>query len=430
MPVLFFTLGVLGLSAFLVVFSYLDRVYRELGRVNTGRVHEHLDLFETEIEPRLGTDRRRSATSFSLLARFWLVLVAVGTASGVFFFVPDTAKAVAEMVFFLSAEVVVAMHLLPSVLLVRTSGRWLGPLVPVVRVFVALVWPVRTILDFFVSLLRLSEERDGDTRPEQQEAIEALVEAATEEGILEQDEARLIEQVVEFSDKRVRDVMTPRPDVVAIPSSASIEELRRLIVEAKFSRLPVYDGSLDEVTGIVFARDILQVPERDAARRTVRELVRPALFIPETKMGSELLKEMQRKNQQMAIVIDEYGSTAGIVTVEDLVEEIVGEIGEEDRTPAPDVVRETGGSLVLRGSVPLEKVRELFAVELDESARSTGSTTVAGLLNSVAGHVPAPGEVIDFDGLRFEVLEANQRKVLRLRARRQPAPRAASAGPA
>jgi putative hemolysin len=429
MPVLLFTLGVLGLSVGLVVFSYLDRVYRELGRVTTGRVHEHLDIFEAEIEPRLGTDRRRAATSFSLLVRFWLVLVAVETARGVFFFVPGTAESLAEAVFFLGAQVVVAMHLLPSVLLARTSGRWLRPLVPVVRVFTALVWPLRVVLDFFVSLLHLSEESEGDARPEQQ-AIEALVEAATEEGILEQDEARLIEQVVEFSDKRVRDVMTPRPDVVAIPSSASIEELRHLIVETKFSRLPVYDGSLDEVTGIVFARDILQVPERDAARRTVRELVRPALFVPETKMGSELLKEMQRKNQQMAIVIDEYGSTAGIVTVEDLVEEIVGEIGEEDRTPAPDVVRETGGSLVLRGSVSLEKVRELFAVELDESARSTGSTTVAGLLNSVAGHVPAPGEIVDFDGLRFEVLEANQRKVLRLRARRRPAPRAASAGPA
>jgi putative hemolysin len=432
MPVLLFTLGVLGLTAGLVVFSYLDRVYRELGRVTTGRVHEHLDVFESEIEPRLGTDRRRSATSFSLLVRFWLALVAVETARGVSFFVPGTAESLAEMVFFLGAEVVVAMHLLPSILLARTSGRWLRPLVPVVRVFVALVWPVRTVLDFLVSLLRLSEEREGDTRPEQQ-AIEALVEAATEEGILEQDEARLIEQVVEFSDKRVRDVMTPRPDVVAIASSASVEELRHLIVETKFSRLPVYDGSLDDVIGIVFARDILQVPERDAARRTVRELVRPALFIPETKMGSDLLKEMQRKNQQMAIVIDEYGSTAGIVTVEDLVEEIVGEIGEEDRAPTPDVVREAGGSLVMRGSVSLEKIRELFGVELGESARSTGSTTVAGLLNSVAGHVPASGEIIDFDGLRFEVLEANQRKVLRLRARRQPAqpaPRAASAGPA
>jgi CBS domain containing-hemolysin-like protein len=129
---------------------------------------------------------------------------------------------------------------------------------------------------------------------------------------------------------------------------------------------------------------------------------------------------MQQRNQQMAIVIDEYGSVAGLVTVEDLIEEIVGEIGEEDRIPAPDVVRESDGSLVLRGSVSLEKLQELFGVEFPPD-RSEDATTVAGLLNSIAGHVPSAGEKYDFDGLRFEVLEANQRKVLRLRARRQAA---------
>ncbi len=175
------------------------------------------------------------------------------------------------------------------------------------------------------------------------------------------------------------------------------------------------------------ARDMLEVPDRDAAHRTVRELMRPALFVPETKLGSELLKEMQRKNQQMAIVIDEYGLMAGVVTVEDLVEEIVGDIGEEDRRPAPDVVRESGGSMVIRGSVPIDKVAELFGVQLDESSEQSGATTIAGLLNAVAGHVPRTGEVIDSDGIRFEVLEANQRKVLRVRARRVPASAASSA---
>ena len=128
---------------------------------------------------------------------------------------------------------------------------------------------------------------------------------------------------------------------------------------------------------------------------------------------------MQQKRQQMAIVIDEYGLVAGLVTVEDLVEEIVGEIGEEDRAPAPDVVRESEGTLVMRGSVPLEKFRELFGLELDWQPKDVDATTVAGLLNSLAGHVPKAGEVIDYNGFRFEVLEANQRKVLRLRARRK-----------
>jgi putative hemolysin len=224
--------------------------------------------------------------------------------------------------------------------------------------------------------------------------------------------------VVEFGDKRVRDVMTPRPDVIAIRASAPLEELRKLVVQTKFSRLPVFEKSLDDIVGIAIARDMLEVPDRDAAHRTVRELMRPTLFVPDVKFGSELLKEMQQKNQQMAIVIDEYGLMAGVVTIEDLVEEIVGEIGEEDRRPAPDVIREAGGSMVLRGSVPVDKIGDLFGVQLDAASQHSNAATIAGLLNGFAGHVPRTGEVIEFDGLRFEVLEANQRKVLRVRARR------------
>jgi CBS domain containing-hemolysin-like protein len=418
MPILLYTIGVLALTAGLVGFSYLDRVYRELGRVYAGRIHDHLETFELEIEPRFKLDRRRAALAFSLLTRLWLVLVAAITTRGLLFFVLGTWEAAVEMVFFLSAEVVVAMQLLPSVLLARAPGNWISAFVPVVRAFLIVIWPVQAVLELLVSVLHLSEDEAAAPAVEQQQAIEALVDAATEEGIIERDDARLIEQVVEFGDKRVRDVMTPRPDVVAIRASATLEEFRDLVVETKFSRLPVFEKSLDDIVGIVMSRDMLEVPDSEAGHRTVRELMRPALFVPETKFGSELLKEMQRKNQQMAIVIDEYGLMAGIVTVEDLVEEIVGEIGEEDRRPAPDVIRESAGSLVMRGSVPVEKVGELFGIQLAASPEHSGATTVAGLLNSVAGHVPRTGEVIETEGLRFDVLEANQRKVLRVRARR------------
>jgi putative hemolysin len=418
MPVLLYTIGVLALTAGLVVFSYLDRVYRELGRVYRGRIHDHLEIFELEIEPRFKLERRRAALALSLLSRFWLVLVAAVTTRGLLFFVPGTWEAAVEMVLFLSAEVVVAMQFLPSVLLARAPGNWIAPLVPLVRAFLVVIWPVQAVLELLVSVLHLSEDEAAAPAIEQQQAIEALVDAATEEGIIERDDARLIEQVVEFGDKRVRDVMTPRPDVVAIRAGATLEELRDLVVETKYSRLPVYEKSLDDIVGIVMSRDMLEVPDSEAAHRAVGELMRPALFIPETKFGSELLKEMQRKNQQMAIVIDEYGLMAGIVTVEDLVEEIVGEIGEEDRRPSPDVVRESAGSLVMRGSVPVEKVGELLGVQLAASPEHSGATTVAGLLNHVAGHVPRTGEVIETEGLRFDVLEANQRKVLRVRARR------------
>src|SRR5580698_7825721 len=422
-----YTIGVLALTAGLVIFSYLDRVYRELGRVVSGRVREHLETFEAEIEPRLHVERKRGPLTFSLLARLWLVLVAALTARGVLFVVPGTWEAAVEMIFFLAGEVVVAMQFLPALLIARASGGWIRPFVPLVRALQILIWPVQAILELLISILHLSDEAESESskEEEQQQAIEALVDAATEEGIIEQDEARLIESVVEFGDKRVRDVMTPRPDVIAIRADASLEELRDLVVETKFSRLPIFEKSLDDIAGIVMARDMLEVPDREAAHRTVRELMRPALFIPETKFGSELLKEMQRKNQQMAVVIDEYGLMAGLVTIEDLVDEIVGEIGEEDRRPAPDVVREPGGALVIRGSVQLEKVSELFGVQLDSGMQHSAATTIAGLLNSVAGHVPRTGEVIDADGLRFEVIEANQRKVLRVRAK--PIPTASTA---
>src|SRR5579864_3298736 len=413
-------LGVVAMLAGLTVFSYLDRIYRELGRVATKRILGHLDVFETEIEPRIGLKRRSAALAFSLLSRLWMVAVAVLTARGVIRFVPESWNAFIELLVFVPAEVVVAMHFLPDVLLARTTGRWLLPLMPAVRGFLLLVWPLRATVEVAASLARISDEDGAGGEPvhrTEQEGIEALVEAAQEEGILKHDDAELIEQVMEFGDKRVREVMTPRPEAVAISAESTLEELRQLVVEKKFSRIPVFGQSLDDVLGVVYSRDLLEVSDDDARHQKVRSLIRPVLLMPETKYGSELLKEMQKKNQQIALVFDEHGLFAGLVTAEDLVEEIVGEFGESDRRPAPDVVRDTDGSMIVRGSVSLEKLRELFGVDL-EPEPGEPFTTVAGLLNHVAGHVPAAGERIDYDGLRFEVLEANQRKVLRLRARR------------
>jgi CBS domain containing-hemolysin-like protein len=308
------------------------------------------------------------------------------------------------------------MHFVPELLMARTNTRWLKSLVPALQVALIFIWPLRAALELAISVARISEEESPSGTQAQQEGIEALVEAAQEGGILGGDKAQLIEQVVEFSDKRVLEVMTPRPDIVAIPANATIEQMKRLLVETKFSRLVVYQQTLDDVVGVAHVQDLLQIPESDAKRRTVRELVRPALFVPETKLGSDLLREMRRQNQQMAIVIDEHGTVAGVVTVEDLVEEIVGEMGKEDNHIAPDIVRETDGSVILRGSVSVAKLQELFGIEFaDESDQA--ATTVAGLLNHIAGHVPRAGEQLNYEGLHFEVVEANQRKVLRLRVR-------------
>jgi putative hemolysin len=413
-----YIVGVVLLVAGLVVVSYFDRVYRDLGRNASLRIRAHLEEFEAEVEPRLHIDRRRGAVAFSMIARFWLVLVAVETTRGIFFFVPGVWESVVEMVFLLGIEVVFAMTFLPSLFLVRASGRWARPLVPGMRLLLWLVWPLQAVLDIAISFLNITEEGEEDSTEPPQQEIGDIVDAATEEGIIEHDEARLIEQVVEFGDKRVSEVMTNRADVVAIQANSTLEQLRQLVVEAKFSRIPVYDKNIDDIVGIVVARDILKVPDRETSQRTVRELIRPALFVPDTKFGSELLKEMQRKNQQMALVIDEYGQIAGLVTIEDLVEEILGEIGEEDRAPVPDVVREPSGAMLLRGSLSLSKVQDLFGVEFSNGTHETNAMTLAGLLNSVTGHVPVTGEKINYGGMQFEVMEANQRKVLRLRANR------------
>ena len=412
-----YVLGVSALGVGLIIFSYLDRIYRELGRVHKGRVRQHLELFEAEIEPHFRLERARATTGFRLLANLWLVLVTAETARGVIVFVPGTWDALLQALVYVLVEVLLLSQFIPDFLLARTKGRWLVRLALIIRVFLWIVWPFRVVLELAISLAHISDDQHADGSAAQEEGIGALVDAAEQEGILDPGEAHMIEQVVEFSDKRVLEFMTPRPEVVAIPSSATVAQLRGLLIETKFSRIPVFQDSLDDITGIAFARDLLQIPESEAATRTVRELARPAFFVPETKHGSDLLKEMQRRNQQMAIVVDEHGSVAGIVTVEDLVEEIIGEIGEDDRVPAPDAVREPDGSLILRGSVSVEKVQELFGVEWDVSDEES-ATTIGGLLNHIAGHVPTAGERLDYGGLRFEILEANQRKVLRLRGRR------------
>jgi CBS domain containing-hemolysin-like protein len=396
----------------------LALIYRELARMTTGPVHEHLDIFEAEIEPKLKINRRSAGRAFRILGHFWLAFVVLQTTRGVVYFVSGRWESVIQLAAFIVLEVVVAMHFIPDILLYRTTGRWLIPLLPLVRASLILVWPVRVFLEGAESLARISES-DAEKTEEQrtEEGIEALVEAAEEEGIIEPEQAELIEQVVEFSDKRVREVMTPRPDIVAIAANATLEELHAKFTETNFTRLPVFEGTLDDILGIAHSQDLLQVADADLPKRQVSELMRPALFMPETKVGSDLLKEMRQSSQTMAVIIDEHGSVAGVATMEDLVEEIVGESGEEATHQKLEMVRDGTTSLVMRGSTSIEQVEEMLGVHFGENADET-VTTIAGLLSHVSGKVPAPGDKFDLEGYRFEVLEANQRKVLRVRAQK------------
>jgi putative hemolysin len=410
-----FALGIVLLALFLPVYSYLALIYRELGRMTTGPVHEHLEIFEAEIEPKIRLNRRSAGRAFRILGHFWLAFLVLETTRGVFYFVPGTWESVVELIAFIALEVTIAMHFVPDILLYRTTGRWLNPLLPLVRASLVLVWPVRVFVEAAESLARISEpetERSEEQRTE--EGIEALVEAAEEEGIIEPEQADLIEQVVEFSDKRVREVMTPRPEIVAIEASATLEELHAKLIDTGFTKLPVYENLLDDIQGMVDSHDLLQIADTDLPNKQVRELMKPVLFMPETKIGSELLREMRQQDHSMAVIIDEHGSVAGIATMEDLVEEIVGESGAEGIHPKLEMVREGTSSLIMRGSTAIEDVEEMLGVRFGDSVDET-VTTIAGLLSHVSGRVPAPGEKFDLEGFRFEVLEANQRKVLRVK---------------
>ena len=414
-----YALSVALVAVTLPIFSYLTLIYRELGRMTTGRVREHLEIFEAEIEPKLKINRRSGGRTFRILGHFWLAFLVLETTRGVVYFVPGRWESFLEFTVFLILEVVFAMHFIPDMLLYRTTGRWLLPLLPLLRAGMWIVWPVRGFLEGAESLARISEQEMEKTEEQRtEEGIELLVEAAEEEGIIEPEQADLIEQVVEFSDKRVREVMTPRPDIVAIPAEATLEELHAKVVETKFSKIPVYEKSLDDIFGVAYAQDLLHIADADLPKRKVRELAKSVLFMPETKIGSELLREMRQKGQPLAVIIDEHGTVAGIATVEDLVEEIVGESGDQGKPLAPDVVREADGGLVMRGSMAIGTVEELIGVHFGEEADDT-VTTLAGLLSHVSGKVPAPGDKIDLEGHRFEVVEANQRKVLRVRIRKQ-----------
>jgi len=269
-----------------------------------------------------------------------------------------------------------------------------------------LVWG----LEFLQSLFELAEPpQSNEATPD--DHIEALILAGEEEGLIEKGDRELIQSVVAFGDKTVRELMTPRPRVVAIRQDATLEELRQLVINEQFSRIPVFDETIDQITGFVHARDMFELDEDERADRHVRDIMRPIRAVPETKPVNDLLREMQEEGAHMAVVVDEYGSTAGIVTMEDMVEEIVGEIHDEHE-PDRDFRQDPDGSYVVSGSFDVGRLEDLLDFHAGDG---TESTTVGGLVTEWLGHVPAVGEQTERDGIAIKVLAANNLRVDQVR---------------
>jgi putative hemolysin len=251
-----------------------------------------------------------------------------------------------------------------------------------------------------------------------EQELQAFLDVGAEEGIIEQSEGEMIQSIIRFSDRTVVEVMTPRTNIVAVAAAASLEQVRDLMIESKYSRLPVYREQIDNIEGVIYVRDLLKYWQSGELSHPAIELARPTYFVPETKPIDELLPEMQKAKAQMAIVIDEYGGLAGLVTLEDLVEEIVGEIEDEDE-PEPhateaDIWDESDDVTIVRGQVEVGKIERKFAIEL----AADDFTTIAGLVINQLGHLPVVGEATELRGLRFEVIEADERRVSRVRITR------------
>jgi putative hemolysin len=401
---------VLLLAGCLMLVSYVERVYAEMGKFLSREFEENIEAFEQRIEPRLGTSRRRASLSMALLAQLIIAATALLIGFIVFHDGRWSATEWVEASLLLVLIVIVFNRLLPYLFFTRTKGEWLIYWTPALRLLIYLSLPVTIVLGFCLSLAALAEEHEPEEPEDSAEAVDALIEAGEEEGILEEGDRELIQSVVEFGDKVVREVMTARPAVFAVPIETTIEQFTELLRQKPHTRVPVYEKDIDHIKGIIIAHDVLQVTDIDARTETVARLMRPAYFVPETKRVNHLLREMQKEKINMAIVVDEYGGTAGLVTIEDLLEEIVGEIGDEHEIQS-DVLRESDVSYILSGTVDLGRLEELFGVRQEE----VDATTVAGYVSELVGHIPQRGEVIESNGLRFEILDSTDRRVEKLR---------------
>jgi putative hemolysin len=294
----------------------------------------------------------------------------------------------------------VALFVAPAVAFL---GRLLGPFAKALLRLANILMPGKGL-------------KEGPYITEQELLASAAV--ASEEGVIEEDEKELIHSIFEFGDTIVREVMVPRPDVIAIEDTATLHDVQALVLEHGYSRIPVFHEDLDDVVGVVFAKDVLKAMHQGDGEGPLTDICRPARFVPESKRVADLLREMQKEKFHQALVTDEYGSVTGIVSLEDLLEELVGEITDEYDTETPDVVEVGDGSYRVSGKTSIDDVNELLGAELPDEEWDT----VAGLVLDLFGRIPLNGEETAFQGLRFMVEEVRGRRVATVLITREPEP--------
>jgi CBS domain containing-hemolysin-like protein len=318
---------------------------------------------------------------------------------------------------------VIFRQFLPRLMTWKNPENKLLNLLPLVRPFYGLLTALADPFHFFtkdnspIEPIVASNQQTEEEKEDFADDIEALIQVGEAEGIIEEKDRELIETMFEFGETRAGEIMTPRTEIVALPIDATVKTARDLIIEEKFSRLPVYRETIDNIEGVIYVRDLLNAWSDSRENMPIAKLLRPVYFVPETKSASELLKNMQLNRVQIAVVIDEYGGVAGLVTVEDILEEIVGEIEDED-TEEEEIVEIVEGDdksyYDVLGATEIGKIERLFDLEIEDD----DFTTIAGLVTSEVGYVPKVGEVLQFRGLHIEILNADEKRIHQLRLRR------------
>jgi len=316
---------------------------------------------------------------------------------------------------------VVFRQIIPRFITWRSPETKLMFLLPFVRPLYAVV---SILVNPFVSKIKSKELQklettttpDSTEEKDDDEDFQALMEVGEAEGIIEEKERELIETMVEFSETKAGEIMTPRSEICALPMDATVKQARDLIINEKYSRLPVFRDSVDNIEGILYVRDLLNAWSEGKEDQKISNLLRPAYFVPETKSASELLKNMQTNHVQISVVIDEYGGVAGIVTVEDIIEEIVGEIEDEDieEEEIIEIIEGEDGYFDVLGSTEIGKIERLFDMEIEDDDFST----IAGLVTSEVGYVPKQAEKLTIRGLDIEILRADEKRIHLLRLRK------------
>ena len=409
----------------LVILSILATVDMAFGQLSDVGLRRLISEAEERKRPRLVAllkqvlaNRPRFSFAISATIQILLVIVAVLVTSISLKLLAPRFVLVGLLAGLLLAGIF--RQLIPLFISTRDPEGTLLFVLPLIRPYLPMMAfaadPFHRLFDRTRRKEQVQENNEEDDDEDSGDDIQALIDVGEAEGILEEEEGELIHSILEFGDTHVSEVMTPRPDIVAVPVDATVREARDVIIESKYSRLPVYRDQIDNVEGIIYVRDLLQCWPEKKEDESITPLVRPVYFVPETKPVADLLEEMQKAHVQLSIVIDEYGGVSGLVTVEDILEEIVGEIEDEDIAGEElhEIVESCEGCYEVQGWTEIGKIERLFDIEIE----ADDFTTIAGLVINESGKVPPAGAHLKFRGLDVTVLESDERRIGRLLVKR------------